>query len=110
IARVLAAAGANVSSEYYINDAGSQMNVFADSVLARMKGHDVPEGGYPGQYIVDIAETIAGEMPQLADSCDASVRDEVRQRAYELQLHDIKDTLAEFDVHFDVWFSEQTLH
>ena len=110
IARVLAAAGANVSSEYYINDAGSQMNVFADSVLARMKGHDVPEGGYPGQYIVDIAETIAGEMPQLADSCDDSVRDEVRQRAYELQLHDIKDTLAEFDVHFDVWFSEQTLH
>ncbi|HJA38230.1 MAG TPA: arginine--tRNA ligase [Candidatus Brevibacterium intestinigallinarum] len=110
IARVLAAAGANVSSEYYINDAGSQMNVFADSVLARMKGHDVPEGGYPGQYIVDIAETIAGEMPQLADSCDDSVRDEVRQRAYELQLQDIKDTLAEFDVHFDVWFSEQTLH
>lgn len=110
IARVLAAAGANVSSEYYINDAGSQMNVFADSVLARMKGHDVPEGGYPGQYIVDIAETIAGEMPQLADSCDDSVRDEVRQRAYELQLHDIKDTLAEFDVHFDAWFSEQTLH
>ena len=110
IARVLAAAGANVSSEYYINDAGSQMNVFADSVLARMKGHDVPEGGYPGQYIVDIAEMIAGEMPQLADSCDDSVRDEVRQRAYELQLHDIKDTLAEFDVHFDVWFSEQTLH
>ena len=110
IARVLAAAGANVSSEYYINDAGSQMNVFADSVLARMKGHDVPEGGYPGQYIVDIAEMIAGEMPQLADSCDDSVRDEVRQRAYELQLQDIKDTLAEFDVHFDVWFSEQTLH
>ena len=110
IARVLTAAGASVTSEYYINDAGSQMNVFADSVLARMKGHDVPEGGYPGQYIADIAETIAGEMPQLADSCEDSVRDEVRQRAYELQLQDIKDTLAEFDVHFDVWFSEQTLH
>ena len=62
IARVLTAAGASVTSEYYINDAGSQMNVFADSVLARMKGHDVPEGGYPGQYIVDIAETIAGEI------------------------------------------------
>jgi len=110
IARVLTAAGASVTSEYYINDAGSQMNVFADSVLARMKGRDVPEGGYPGQYIADIAETIAGEMPQLADSCEDSVRDEVRQRAYELQLQDIQDTLAEFDVHFDVWFSEQTLH
>src|SRR5690606_32268599 len=81
IARVLTAAGASVTSEYYINDAGSQMNVFADSVLARMKGRDVPEGGYPGQYIADIAETIAGEMPQFADSCEDSVRDEVRQRA-----------------------------
>jgi arginyl-tRNA synthetase len=110
IARVLAAAGADVSSEYYINDAGSQMNVFADSVLARMKDQDVPEGGYPGQYVVDIAREIASEMPQLADSCDDSVRDEVRSRAYALQLKDIQDTLAEFDVHFDIWFSEQSLH
>ena len=110
IARVLAAAGADVSSEYYINDAGSQMNVFADSVLARMKDQDVPEGGYPGQYVVDIAQEIAAEMPQLADSCDDSVRDEVRSRAYALQLKDIQDTLAEFDVHFDIWFSEQSLH
>ena len=110
IARVLAAAGADVSSEYYINDAGSQMNVFADSVLARMKDQDVPEGGYPGQYVVDIAQEIAAEMPQLADSCDDSVRDEVRSRAYALQLQDIQDTLAEFDVHFDIWFSEQSLH
>ena len=110
IARVLAAAGADVSSEYYINDAGSQMNVFADSVLARMKDQDVPEGGYPGQYVIDIAQEIAAEMPQLADSCDDSVRDEVRSRAYALQLKDIQDTLAEFDVHFDIWFSEQSLH
>ena len=110
IARVLAAAGADVSSEYYINDAGSQMNVFADSVLARMKDQDVPEGGYPGQYVVDIAQEVAAEMPQLADSCDDSVRDEVRSRAYALQLKDIQDTLAEFDVHFDIWFSEQSLH
>ena len=110
IARVLAAAGADVSSEYYINDAGSQMNVFADSVLARMKDQDVPEGGYPGQYVIDIAQEIAAEMPQLADSCDDSVRDEVRSRAYALQLQDIQDTLAEFDVHFDIWFSEQSLH
>ncbi|WP_019157811.1 arginine--tRNA ligase [Brevibacterium senegalense] len=110
IARVLAAAGAGVSSEYYINDAGSQMNVFADSVLARMKDQEVPEGGYPGQYVVDIAREIASEMPQLADSCDDSVRDEVRSRAYALQLKDIQDTLAEFDVHFDIWFSEQSLH
>lgn len=110
IARVLTAAGANVTSEYYINDAGTQMNVFADSVIARMKGREVPEGGYPGQYIVDIAEQIAQEQPALADSCDDATRDEVRTRAYHLQLQDIQDTLTEFDVHFDVWFSETSLH
>lgn len=110
IARVLTAAGANVTSEYYVNDAGSQMNVFADSVIARMKGRDVPEGGYPGQYIADIAEALAHDHPALADSCDDATRDEVRQRAYLLQLQDIKDTLTEFDVHFDVWFSESSLH
>ncbi|SMY12759.1 arginyl-tRNA synthetase [Brevibacterium jeotgali] len=110
IARVLTAAGADVTSEYYINDAGSQMNVFADSVIARMKGRDVPEGGYPGQYIADIAEVIATDQPALADSCDDATREEVRTRAYDLQLQDIKDTLTEFDVHFDVWFSESSLH
>src|SRR5699024_4933430 len=110
IARVLAAAGADVTSEYYINDAGSQMDVFAESVIARMKGRDVPEGGYPGQYIADIADQIAASQPALADSCDDATRDEVRTRAYDLQLRDIKDTLTEFDVHFDVWFSESSRH
>ncbi|WP_029088859.1 arginine--tRNA ligase [Brevibacterium album] len=110
IARVLAFAGATVASEYYINDAGSQMDVFADSVLARMKGREVPEGGYPGAYITEIAETIAAEHPALADVCDDTVREEVRTRAYALQLRDIQDTLAEFDVRFDVWFSEKSLH
>ena len=51
IARVLRASGADVTAEYYINDAGSQMNVFANSVLSRLHGRDVPEGGYPGEYI-----------------------------------------------------------
>ncbi len=110
IARVLAFAGAQVTSEYYINDAGSQMLVFADSVLARMKGREVPEGGYPGAYIQDIADRIAQEQPALADACEDTIREEVLSRAYAIQLQDIKDTLAEFDVHFDVWFSEKTLH
>ncbi|AOP52675.1 arginine--tRNA ligase [Brevibacterium aurantiacum] len=110
IARLLVFAGAQVTSEYYINDAGTQMNVFGDSVLARMRGREIPEGGYPGEYISEIAEKIESAEPALVDAPDDRILDEVRQRAYELQLNDIKKTLIEFDVRFDVWFSEKSLH
>lgn len=129
IARVLAAAGANVTAEYYINDAGAQMDVFADSVVARMLGRNVPAGGYPGGYVTEIAETIAAQDPELTAEVKATaqvpesdpeepapavipddVRARLRARAYELQMADIRDTLADFDVSFDVWFSEASLH
>ena len=110
IARVLRASGANVTSEYYINDAGSQMDTFANSVLARMRGREVQEGGYPGQYIADIAAALLETHPDWAKADDAAIRDEVKAEAYELQLADIKSTLDDFGVHFDVFFSEQTLH
>ncbi|WP_101650793.1 arginine--tRNA ligase [Brevibacterium ihuae] len=110
IARVLRAAGAEVASEYYINDAGSQMDTFANSVLARMHGREVPEGGYPGQYVADIAEAIRAERPELAEESEDRARAEVRDRAYALQMADIRSTLADFGVRFDVWFSEQELH
>ncbi|WP_349828999.1 arginine--tRNA ligase [Brevibacterium litoralis] len=110
IARVLRAAGAEVASEYYINDAGSQMDVFANSVLARMHGRDVPEGGYPGAYIAEHAEAIAAAHPAWVEADEDAVRAEVRQAAYELQMADIRGTLADFDVQFDVWFSEKSLH
>ncbi|QCP05462.1 arginine--tRNA ligase [Brevibacterium sp. CS2] len=110
IARVLRAAGAEVASEYYINDAGSQMDTFANSVLARMHGRAVPEGGYPGQYVADIAEAIRAERPALVEAPEDEVRAEVRDRAYALQMADIRSTLQDFGVHFDVWFSEASLH
>ena len=110
IARVLRAAGAEVASEYYINDAGSQMDTFANSVLARMHGRAVPEGGYPGQYVADIAEAIRAERPALAEASEDEARAEVRDRAYALQMADIRSTLQDFGVHFDVWFSEASLH
>ncbi|GAA4390507.1 arginine--tRNA ligase [Brevibacterium pityocampae] len=110
IARVLRAAGAEVASEYYINDAGSQMDTFANSVLARMHGRAVPEGGYPGQYVADIAEAIRAERPALAAAPEDEARAEVRDRAYALQMADIRSTLQDFGVHFDVWFSEASLH
>ncbi|WP_425546654.1 arginine--tRNA ligase [Brevibacterium samyangense] len=110
IARVLAASGADVTSEYYINDAGSQMDTFANSVLARMHGRDVPEGGYPGEYIADIARTLLEQSPELAEADEDAIREDVRARAYEIQMADIRGTLADFGVHFDMWFSEKTLH
>ncbi|SEB90243.1 arginine--tRNA ligase [Arthrobacter woluwensis] len=110
IARVLRAAGADVTAEYYINDAGSQMNVFANSVLSRLRGRDVPEGGYPGQYIVDLGHEVLREHPAIRELTDEAALPIIREAAYQAQLEDIKQTLADFDVHFDVYFSERTLH
>ncbi|WP_295017456.1 arginine--tRNA ligase, partial [uncultured Micrococcus sp.] len=95
---------------YYINDAGNQMNVFADSVLARLHGRDVPAGGYPGAYVQELADAVALEHPDVRELTDEAARPVVREAAYRLQMQDIEDTLAAFDVHFDVFTSEQTLH
>ena len=86
------------------------MDTFANSVLARMHGRAVPEGGYPGQYVADIAEAIRAERPALAEAPEDEARAEVRDRAYALQMADIRSTLQDFGVHFDVWFSEASLH
>ncbi|MET0353012.1 MAG: arginine--tRNA ligase, partial [Plantibacter flavus] len=108
LARVLSASGATLVSEYYINDAGNQMDTFADSILAAAKGEPTPEGGYPGAYIGDLAKTVLAEIPDLLERPDA--REVARERAYALQLGEIRASLERFNVHFDVWFSERTLH
>src|SRR5690625_4439481 len=110
ISRLLRASGATVTNEYYINDYGSQLDIFAASVCARMHGQDVPEGGYPGEYVYEIAETILAEDPSIKDQLYEEVLPRLRTRAYELQLEDIRETLDDFEVHFDVWFSEAELH
>lgn len=110
IARLLRASGAEVTAEYYVNDAGNQMNVFADSVLARLHGRDVPEGGYPGAYVKDLADQVLTEHPDVRELTDEAARPVVREAAYELQMRDIQDTLEAFGVHFDVFTKERTLH
>ncbi len=110
IGRVLRASGAQVANEFYINDAGAQMDVFGESVLAAALGEPTPENGYPGDYITELGATALKRRPDLADL----PRDEAiivsRDIGYELQLQEIKDSLARFNVEFDVWFSERTLH
>ncbi|AJT41357.1 arginine--tRNA ligase [Psychromicrobium lacuslunae] len=110
LARVLRASGAKVSKEYYINDAGSQMNNFAASVLASIKGEPTPEGGYPGSYIDDLAHQVLTEHPAIRELTEVAALPVVRQAAYQAQMADIKETLEAFGVHFDVFFSEQSLH
>ena len=100
-----------MTTEYYINDAGAQMDKFATSVLARAKGEPTPEGGYPGAYIDDLAAAGArGARPDLLELPDDEALAAAREVAYPAQLQDIQDTLADFGVAFDVWFSEAELH
>ncbi|MFV0434212.1 MAG: arginine--tRNA ligase [Leucobacter sp.] len=112
-ARVLRAAGAEVTNEYYINDAGAQMNKFGRSVLAAALREEAPEDAYPGAYIQTLGERVREAIPNLAELA-ATDRDaalaEAQELGYQLQLAEIKDSLERFNVHFDVFFSERTLH
>lgn len=108
--RVLAASGATIVREFYINDAGVQMDRFGRSVLAAAKGEPTPEDGYPGSYIEDLARRVLAEEPGLLDLPADDQLAVARERAYGLQLGDLQASLVKFNVHFDVWFSERTLH
>ena len=110
MSRLLKASGATVTTEYYINDAGAQMDKFAASVLARAKGEPTPEGGYPGAYIDDLAAQVLAARPDLLELPEDEALAAARAAAYPAQLQDIQDTLADFGVDFDVWFSEAELH
>lgn len=110
ISRILRASGATLSAEYYINDAGVQMDRFAESVLAAIHGEPTPEGGYPGQYIQDLAATVLKQRPDLATLDAAEALGITRELAYAQQLAEIRQSLNNFNVHFDVWFSERSLH
>jgi arginyl-tRNA synthetase len=96
LARVLERCGYEVSRENYLNDRGTQMQLFAASLAARQAGAPVPEGGYQGEYIAEWA----AEIPVGADVLEWG-----EARAVE----DHRETLARMNVHFDTWFSERSL-
>jgi arginyl-tRNA synthetase len=108
--RLLTAAGAKVAAEYYINDAGTQMDKFGASVLARAAGQEPPEDGYPGAYVADRAAEVLAQRPDLLELDPAEALEVARDLGYTAQLAAIRKTLDEFGVHFDVWFSERSLH
>jgi arginyl-tRNA synthetase len=110
IARVLAAAGAEVTREFYINDRGVQMNHFADSIIAAATGQPTPQDGYAGAYIEDLAKAVEAASPGIFALPPDERRVAVRAQGYELQLKEQQEQLELFNTHFDVWFSELSLH
>jgi len=110
IGRVLKASGATLVREFYINDAGTQMDNFGASVLAALHGRPTPENGYAGAYISDLAARVLEADPGIVDVRPEEALPLVRDRAYAYQLADIQASLERFNVTFDVWFSERTLH
>jgi arginyl-tRNA synthetase len=110
IARVLAAAGASVAREFYINDRGVQMDKFGASVMAAAHGEPVPEDGYHGGYITDLAAAIIAEDPDILDQPEGDQLVAFREAAYAKQLRQQQQVLELFRTHFDVWYSERELH
>jgi arginyl-tRNA synthetase len=110
LARVLKASGAVLVSEFYINDAGNQMDNFGASVLAAAKGEPTPQNGYPGEYITELATAALAQRPDLVTLPADEALALARELGYQLQLAEIRASLERFNVHFDVWFSERELH
>jgi arginyl-tRNA synthetase len=110
LGRILSAAGADVTREYYFNDAGSQIDRFARSLLAAAQGKPTPEDGYAGAYIDDIAAAIVAAQPDILDSDDAEAQEGFRVAGVELMFAEIRRSLADFGVQFDVYFNEKDLH
>ena len=102
VARILERAGHRVEREYYVNDAGSQVQRFGESIRARARGEEPPDDGYRGEYVIDLA----GRIDDAADTDP----DELAQRAIALMIEGVQATLARFRVHMDHFFSERTLH
>jgi arginyl-tRNA synthetase len=110
LGRVLTAAGADVTREYYLNDAGVQIERFAESLRASVRGEPVPDDGYTGDYINDIAAEILRRHPEVASLPADEALPIFAADGMELMLAEIRKTLSAFGVEFDVYFSEQSLH
>jgi arginyl-tRNA synthetase len=110
LGRVLTAAGAQVTREFYINDRGNQMDLFGQSVEAVALGQPVPDNGYQGGYIKDLAVEVVKENAGIKELASAERTEAFREAAYKVQLKDQQRVLDVFNTHFDVWFSERSLH
>ncbi len=102
VARLLDFVGEHVTKEYYFNDVGNQITLFGESLRARRLGEEIPEGGYPGEEIAEVAALL-----ELADDAPT---EEWTARGIETMMTRIRESLERMRVTFDLWTSEQTLH
>ena len=109
LGRVLEASGAEVTREYYFNDHGGQIDRFSRSLVAAAKGEPTPEDGYGGAYIQDIAAAVVEKNPSALEGSDEEVQEAFRADGVEMMFAQIKQSLHEFGVDFDVYFHENSL-
>ncbi|MBF5030567.1 MULTISPECIES: arginine--tRNA ligase [unclassified Micromonospora] len=110
LSRLLRATGADVGTEYYFNDAGSQIDRFARSLLAAAKGEPAPEDGYGGAYIAEIAAEVVRRRPDVLDLTEDAAQEVFRNEGVQLMFAEIKSSLRDFGVEFDTYFNEKDLH
>ena len=110
LARVIEATGADVTREYYFNDHGAQIDRFARSLLAAALGEPAPEDGYGGGYIAESAADIVASEPGITELSREQAQERFRAIGVEMAFADIKSTLHDFGVDFDVYFHENDLH
>jgi arginyl-tRNA synthetase len=110
LGRIFTMTGAEVTREYYFNDHGAQIDRFSRSLLAAARGEPVPGDGYGGQYIEEIAKDVIGKRPEVLDLPDPEAQEVFRAEGVELMFTEIKQSLHDFAVDFDVYFHEDNLH
>ena len=110
LARVLRASGAEVHTEFYVNDRGVQLDKFGASLMARAHGEQPPEDGYHGEYVVELAKRVVERAPGVLERPDDEQLATFREVGYELQLAEQRSELEEFRTVFDTWFSERSLY
>jgi len=111
LARVLQAQGAEVTREYYFNDHGAQIDRFARSLMAAAKGEETPEDGYAGAYIEEIAKRVLDETAvDVLSRPEAEAQEIFRAAGVELMFQEIRESLHDFGVDFDVFFHENSLY
>jgi arginyl-tRNA synthetase len=110
IARLLETTGHLVTREYYFNDHGAQIDRFSRSLLAAARGQPVPEDGYPGEYVTEIAQQVVAARPEVPELPDDEALEAFRAAGVDIMFEEIKQTLHDFRVPFDVWFHENDLY
>lgn len=110
LARVFEFVGADVTREYYFNDHGAQIDRFARSLLAAAKGQPAPDDGYAGQYIIEIAEQVQKLNPEVLSLSDEAAQEVFRASGVDLMFDQIRASLHDFGVDFDVYFHENSLY